>query len=118
MKVKADAIEKLSLLANEDNFAEEKGGMYTSVHDLLLKERLNAQFHSTVRDFINAVNTGATREQYILLLREFISSFDRALLDTEDAEHVAGNFEKIMDCIGLESSDGILNNWMYGFEPK
>lgn len=47
-----------------------------------------------------------------------IARFDRDELETEDAEQLAGNFERIMDCIGLESSNGILNTWMYGFDPS
>jgi hypothetical protein len=44
-------------------------------------------------------------------------SASEAMLRTQDAEQVAGTFEEIMDCIGLESSDGILNTWMYSFDP-
>ena len=118
MKVKDNAIKALNLLAGQDNFAREKGGIYTGVHDPVLKAMLNAKFNSAIKTFIKAINDGATKKQYIALLNTSISGFNRSLLDTEDAEHLATNFEKIMDCIGLESSGGALNNWMYGFEPK
>jgi hypothetical protein len=38
-------------------------------------------------------------------------------LDTEDRERVCHYFEELMDIVGLESSDGHLNNFMYGFDP-
>jgi hypothetical protein len=38
-------------------------------------------------------------------------------LDTEDRETVCHYFEELMDCVGLQSSNGLLNNWMYGFDP-
>ena len=118
MKVKDNAIEELSHLSGKDNFAEEKGGMYTGVQDPIQRAMLNTLFNSVIKKFIRAINDGATKKQYVFLLKTSIHSFNRSLLDTEDAEHVASNFEKIMDCIGIESSDGVLNNWMYGFEPK
>jgi hypothetical protein len=46
-----------------------------------------------------------------------LKNFDRAA-DTEDRERVCMNMEKIMDIVGLESSDGLLNNWLYGFDPS
>lgn len=35
-------------------------------------------------------------------------------LDTDDREQVAVSYEKFLDIIDLESSDGILNTWVYG----
>ena len=116
MKVASDAIRNLKILANRDNFTEE--GMYTGVHDPVLREKLNAKLNSTIQNFIEAVENRATREQYIELIRNSMANFDRIAVDTDDVEQVALNFEKIMDCIGLESSDGVLNNWMYGFDPN
>ncbi len=39
-------------------------------------------------------------------------------LDTEDRERVCTYFEEIMDIVRLESSDGKLNKFMYGFDPN
>ncbi len=38
-------------------------------------------------------------------------------LDTEDRERVCNYFEELMDIVGLESSGGHLNDFMYGFDP-
>jgi hypothetical protein len=38
-------------------------------------------------------------------------------LDTEDRERVCVYFEELMDIVGLESSNGQLNMFMYGFDP-
>jgi hypothetical protein len=37
--------------------------------------------------------------------------------DTEERERFCSYLENIMDITGIESSDGLLNNWMYGFDP-
>lgn len=41
---------------------------------------------------------------------------DKLDLDTEDREQVATTFESFLDIVGLESSEGILNKWVYGEE--
>ena len=38
-------------------------------------------------------------------------------LDTEDRERICTYFEELMDIVGLESSGGYLNDFMYGFDP-
>lgn len=38
--------------------------------------------------------------------------------DTEDRERVCMYLEQIMNIVGLESSDGLLNTWPYGFDPS
>ena len=39
-------------------------------------------------------------------------------LDTEDRERVSTYFEELMDIVGLQSSDGKLNQFIYGFDPN
>lgn len=51
-----------------------------------------------------------------MVLNEFengLSSFEDLAFDTEDRERVCWYYEDIMDCIGLESTNELLNNWMY-----
>ncbi|NOU62328.1 DUF4844 domain-containing protein, partial [Marinifilum caeruleilacunae] len=36
----------------------------------------------------------------------------------EDRERICCYFEELMDIVGLESSDGQLNDFMYGFNPS
>ena len=39
-------------------------------------------------------------------------------LDTEDREKICNYIEELMDIVHLESSNGQLNKFMYGFDPK
>lgn len=117
MQVKSDAVIQLRALAELDNFASD-GESYTGAHDPALRFELNAKLDATIAKFVTSVQQKASEQEYLQLLSSEIATFNRESLDTEDAEHVAANFEQIMDCIGLENSDGILNNWMYGFDPN
>ncbi len=111
------SIQNLEELQNKDNFGP-TNFLYTGVQDEELKKSLSIQFAQVIDKFKAASKSNAPESDLLDLLKGTISSFDRNTLDTEDAENLALNFEKIMDCIGLESSEGILNEWMYGFDPE
>ena len=63
--------------------------------------------NSTDKDYQNAIKIGLERLADLYLQ-----------LDTEDRERVCSYFEELMDIVGLESSGGHLNNFMYGFDPS
>ena len=115
MELDANSIESLNSLRKNDLFGPD-GFLYTGVQDEGQKLSLSQRFDEVLCNFIGACEEGAAPEKMLELLKSTLSQFDRVSLDTEDAENLAGNFEKIMDCIGLESSDGSLNDWMYGFD--
>ena|SRR5688572_24946856 len=112
----SSAIQALRQLAGKDNFAGEPGTLYTGVHDPVARAELNTKFDHAVELLIAAASQGAQTSDYLAIIDKQINAFDRDSLDTEDAEQVASNFEQAMDCLGVESSAGILNKWMYGFD--
>ena len=116
MSEDTNAIQCLRRLISKDNFAEVPGTLYTGVQNPSERIKLNAQFSSAVELLIAAANHGATTSEYLAIIDKQINGFERAHLDTEDAEQVASNFELALNCLGIESSGGILNKWMYGFE--
>lgn len=38
--------------------------------------------------------------------------------DTEEREKACTYCKSVMDMLGIESSDGVLNTWLYGFDPE
>ncbi len=110
-----EQLKSLEALEQKDNFGPDNC-LYTGVQDEELKKILSSQFSVVIEKFKATCQSNVSSDEYLKLLKETIKTFDRNSLDTEDAENLALNFEKIMDCIGLESSEGILNEWMYGFD--
>ena len=49
--------------------------------------------------------------EFALMLRSFEQS------DTEEREMACNYCDQVMQSLGIESSDGLLNNWRYGFDP-
>lgn len=107
----------LERLVGIDHFAEDESGLYPGCPDEELKGKLNAQVDAVISSFISKTKEEASSAEYLELPRSEIERFDRVHLDTEEAEQVSGYFEEIMGCVGLESSQGALNTWLYGFDP-
>ena len=115
LKLPGDYVGQLDKLKAERKFEADAWGLYTGVKDV--KERLQAEavINDTIQRIEKIVDQTPSKSA---VLEEFKVGLSQIRLsDTEDRERAASYFEQIMDCIGLESSDGVLNNWMYGFDP-
>ena len=114
---KDKALENLESMKAFEYFSSDSSGLYTGVRSEVSKIQLETQYQAAIIAFIKHTKSGATERSYQELVKQSINTFNRDMLDTEDAVRVATNFEKIMDAIGLYSSGGALNIWMYGFDP-
>ncbi len=57
-----------------------------------------------------------TKSAVLNLFRPTMAEFDAA--DSEERDRFLGYLEELMDIFGIESSDGLLNKWRYGFDPR
>lgn len=105
-------IEKLEQLKKVPKFKQE--GLYPGLANEQQREALSKKLDEVIDEFKKGAKNGYNNKQYQDLMRKNISKFDSFNLDTEDREYICGFFERIMDAIGLKSSGGILNEWLYG----
>ncbi|WPO67730.1 DUF4844 domain-containing protein [Acinetobacter haemolyticus] len=110
-------IEQLHQFQKQDHFASD-GYLYLGVEDKKLKELLNQKVTQTAESYIHLYQHSKhpNKEQRLKILSDGIHQINPDTLDTEDREQVATTFEHFLDITGLESSEGILNTWMYGEE--
>ncbi|EPW8254034.1 DUF4844 domain-containing protein, partial [Acinetobacter baumannii] len=101
----------------QDHFAGD-GQLYTGVQNSALRMSLNQKVTDTAQAFIALYQqkNEPTKAELLQVLANGISQIDPDKLDTEDREQVATTFESFLDIVGLESSEGILNKWVYGEE--
>ena len=121
MKTPDNAMTKFEEFKNKEKFSQDDKLFYPGIGGPKLKpiltekinlvaddfKKLATKGNSTDKDYQNAIKIGLERF-YSLYLQ----------LDTEDRERVCGYFEELMDIVGLESSGGHLNDFMYGFDPN
>ena len=112
----------------KDNFAEfiakkkfYEENFYPGIADEKLRPILTEKINQVAYDFqIVAESDNPTDKKYLEKIKIGLSRFSDIYLDldTEDKERVCSYFEELMDIVGLESSNGQLNDFMYGFDPN
>ena len=112
----AEIIQQLQQFQAQDHFAADSE-LYIGVQDAALKQSLNEKLAQAAQLFINLYQHGQPgKEELLQTLSDGIYQIDPDTLDTEDREQVAFTFEQFLDITGLESSNNILNTWLYGEE--
>ena len=121
IKIPNDAMDKFEKFKNKEKFVGDEKLHYPGIGDEKLKPILTKKIN-LVADYFEKVaqSKDATDKDYQNAIKKGLQNFSEIYieLDTENRERICGYFEELMDIVGLESSDGQLNNFMYGFEPN
>ncbi len=120
MKTPENATEKFENFMAKKKFVEQLyPNSYPGIADEKMRPIFTKKINQVAADF-KAVSESAkpTEKKYQEKIEQGLSRFaDISLdLDTEDRERVCMYFEEIMDIVGLQSSGGQLNKFMYGFD--
>ena len=108
-------------IAKEKFISDEYPNFYPGIGNPKLKPILTQKINNVAEGFQTISKTqNPTEEDYQKEIEKGLASFADIYieLDTEDRERVCHYFEEIMDIVGLESSEGKLNDFMYGFDPN
>ena len=106
-----------STLALQALAAEEKFlplGLYSGAKPEELRVRLQQLVDALLVELAALAPHDRTKEQVLEQFRSTLASV--GTVDSEEKEQICTYLERIMDILGLESSDGLLNNWLYGFD--
>lgn len=92
-----------------------------NISDEKLRPLLTEKINEVAIDFKKiSESKNPTDEKYQEVIRIGLLKFPEIELgyDSEDRERILLYFQEIMDIVGLKSSNGKLNNFYYGFDPK
>lgn len=120
IKTPKKAMEKFEKFKAKEKFVEDVKLLYPGIGDEKMKPILTERINLAAEDFEKVAQSGnASEEDYQNAIKKGLNRFSEIYLDidTENRERVCGYFEELMDIVELESSDGQLNNFMYGFDP-
>lgn len=80
--------------------------------------RINAEEHVNrlLDRLIDALPDHPTKRFLMAQFELALAGFQQS--DTEERERFFQYLEQVMEITGVESSDGLLNSWMYGFDPS
>lgn len=113
-------MDKFEEFKNKEKFTLDTTINYPGIADPALRPTLTEKINLAADDFQKMAKRGnATNKNYQDKIEIGLKRFSDIYinLDTEDRERVCNYFEELMDIVGLESSGGHLNEFMYGFDP-
>jgi hypothetical protein len=119
MKTPENANEKFAEFIAKKKFVEEN--FYPGIADEKMRPIFTEKINQIASDFKTvAESEKPTDKNYQEKIGIGLSRFADIYLelDTEDRERVCTYIEELMDIVELESSNGQLNKFMYGFDPN
>lgn len=112
MNVPSTAIQQLYAFKAQLKF--EPDDMYTGAWPAEVRPVLNAVLNQSADEFLAITKSSPTQERYLQAMATGLARIEPDELDTEDRERVAEQYQNMMDIVGLQSSNGLLNTFMYG----
>lgn len=117
-KMAIPPMDKFQEFKQEEKFVADTAMLYPGIGDPSMKSALSEKINKAADDFeMVAAGGSPTKALYLEVLKAGLARFKGIYLDTEDRERVALYFQELMDIVELESSDGLLNEFVYGFDP-
>jgi hypothetical protein len=119
MKTPKNASEKFTEFITKKKFVSENH--YPGIADEKLRLIFTEKINQVASDFKTVAESDEpTDKKYQEKIGIGLSRFADVYLelDTEDREKVCSYIEELMDIVELESSNGQLNKFMYGFDPN
>jgi hypothetical protein len=116
-----NAMNKFEEFEKKAKFIEDDSYFYPGIGNPKLLSTLTDRINKACEDFKAISQTeNPTDKAYQEKIKIGLERFSDLYLelDTEDRERICHYFEELMDIVGLESSDGLLNDFMYGFDPN
>ncbi len=103
---------------SKEKFNKDEVLLYPGLKDNSFKYSLTNEINRIAETFKLIQTSKKNAEKFYQIAIEIgIKSISNYGLDTEDRTRVANYIEELMDIVELESSNGILNNYVYGFDP-
>ena len=106
--------EALRSLFDQHKFGPDPGGLYSGASP----EELRAEFEERINGLLTKLSNlseAYERDQVLSYFEEMLEKFPAA--DTDDKDQVCTYLEAIMDILEIDGSGGLLNRWIYGFDP-
>jgi len=109
-----EILQRLSVLRSEPKFSQESFYPGAPTEEIRLKAQREV---NAMLDRLPAGLRESPQKSYVLSeFLEMLKAFEHE--DAEEREHACTYCERVMDILGIESSDGVLNTWLYGFDPE
>lgn len=118
MSIPENAEASLLELRAEIKYVEDMGIFYPGIMDDSLRPLMGEHVDHAIDEMLAIVRSGsASKEAYLEAIRSGLGRYHGQYLDTEDRERTALYFQQMMDIVGLDGSEGMLNDFVHGWDP-
>ena len=115
LPTKPNTIKELQEFKEKDKFTVDDSLLYPGIGNPKMLPILTRKINEAADDFIEvAKSEKPTEEMYQKKIAIGLSRFSGIYIDTEDMDRICHYYEELMDIVGLESSNGQLNDFRYG----
>ena len=114
LNITPETFQQFADLRAEPKFHE--AGMYPGAPT----DEIRVSAEKAVNGMLDRLRSGLSRspqKSYVISeFLEMLKAFESE--DTEEREQACSYCERVMEILGIESSDGALHTWLYGFDPE
>lgn len=114
--VPQNAVPELERFAAEPKFLPDSSGFYTGIPSEADRRGAEAAINGLASRLSHGIVERPTKAFVLDEIAKTLPAFGG--LDSDDKDRALEYVEQVMDTVGLESSDGLLNRWRYGFDPS
>jgi Domain of unknown function (DUF4844) len=112
LKITSIQIEQLKQLRAEVKFHEDLKTFYPGATDEFSRLVLESAVNGAVDSIIQLIEKNPEKSYVLGVFKWVLGKMER--LDTEDQEQVLAYFSRVLDILGIESSNELFNVWRYG----
>jgi len=113
--VSAAVMQRLSTLRTEAKFHPRPECFYPGAPTEEIRQEAEAAVNAMLDRLLNGVAKSPRKSFVLTEFQEMLNGFEQG--DTEEREEICMYCDRVMDVLGIKSSDGLLNTWLYGFDP-
>jgi Domain of unknown function (DUF4844) len=112
LEISQHTVAKLSELRDRAKYVDTPGTMYNGMRPEDLRSLAQEQLNRLIDRLRDGLPSKPSKKFALAEFAKTMAEFEAT--DTEDREQLLRYLEEIMDILGIASSDGLLNRWMYG----
>jgi hypothetical protein len=112
LAVSAAELSKLAEMRKEPKYVAGPGTIYNGLRPEVARQKAEAQLNDLLDRLCMGLADSPSKQFVLSEFAKTLTEFEPT--DTEDRECVLRYLERIMDILQIESSDGLLNGWLYG----
>jgi Domain of unknown function (DUF4844) len=112
LEVSERILTSLNELRTETKYIEVPGSPYNGMRPEYRRKIADGQLNSLIDRLRNELASKPSKRFVLSEFKKTMAEFES--IDTEDRERLLRYLQEIMTILGIGSSDGLLNRWMYG----